>query len=130
MSFTLYAYKMRFLEILMCIFLAVGMFNVNKVFALTGGYWEKFLPPKKIYTVSFADFPYTVVKNGPSIPGSLGATHFMVQSLSGLAAKAVKEGKSDSMVWIDAPGNMDYANWFADTSFEGKDKYKIKKNYT
>ncbi len=39
------------------------------------------------------------------------STHMMVQSVAGLAAKAVNEGKCDEMVWID-PGSKDYEDWF------------------
>jgi hypothetical protein len=36
----------------------------------------------------------------------------MVQSVAGLAAKAVNEGRGDEMVWVDS-GNPDVEDWLA-----------------
>jgi hypothetical protein len=40
------------------------------------------------------------------------AMDMMLQSVAGLAAKAVNEGHADEMVWIDN-GNVDMENWYA-----------------
>jgi hypothetical protein len=40
------------------------------------------------------------------------AVDMMLQSVAGLAAKAVNEGRADEMVWIDN-GNVDMENWYA-----------------
>jgi hypothetical protein len=40
------------------------------------------------------------------------ATGMMVQSVAGLAAQAVNEGRSDEMVWV-ATGNADVERWYA-----------------
>ncbi|MBN2131758.1 MAG: hypothetical protein JW741_19820 [Sedimentisphaerales bacterium] len=46
------------------------------------------------------------------VTGSLGATHMLAQSLAGLAAQAVNEGRSDEMVWIETD-NPSYRLWYA-----------------
>lgn len=61
-------------------------------------------------------------KAGPVYPESdnyiirYAPVHMMVQSLSGLTAMAVNEGRSDEMVWIDLPEGWrhqdDYDYWF------------------
>jgi hypothetical protein len=40
------------------------------------------------------------------------AQDMMVQSVAGLAAKAVNDGRSDEMVWVEN-GNVDLEDWFA-----------------
>ena len=49
--------------------------------------------------------------NGKSSAGGLGANHVLLQSLSGLAAQAVNEGRSDEMVWLGLD-NLDYHEWY------------------
>lgn len=40
--------------------------------------------------------------SSPLVPeGAFGATHVLAQSISGLAARAVNEGRGDEMVWIE-----------------------------
>ncbi len=54
--------------------------------------------------------------SGKSTSGPLGASHMLVQSLSGLAAQAVNEGLLDEMLWIDvAGGGTDYSEWYTRT---------------
>lgn len=43
------------------------------------------------------------------------AQDMLLQSVSGLAAQAVNEGRSDELVWIDTPAKPDYARWYAAT---------------
>jgi hypothetical protein len=50
--------------------------------------------------------------NPPASPSSQAALQMMVQSVAGLAAKAVNEGRGDEMVWVDS-GNPDVEDWFA-----------------
>ena len=50
--------------------------------------------------------------SGKSTRGHLGATHMMVQSVAGLAARAVNEGACGEMVWIGTT-NPDYEQWYA-----------------
>src|SRR5215213_6101257 len=41
------------------------------------------------------------------------AEHLLLQSVAGLAAQAVNEGRGDEMVWIDESRRPDYARWHA-----------------
>src|SRR5688572_2993859 len=41
------------------------------------------------------------------------AEHMLLQSVAGLAAQAVNEGRGDEMVWIDESRRPDYARWHA-----------------
>ncbi len=58
--------------------------------------------------------PKTVVRTpsqqGSSVPGA--ALQMMVQSVAGLAAKAVNEGRGDELVWI-SNGNVDLEEWYS-----------------
>jgi hypothetical protein len=47
------------------------------------------------------------VTNPPDVPAQM-----MVQSLAGLAAKAVNEGRGNELVWVDR-GNPNLAEWLA-----------------
>ena len=49
--------------------------------------------------------------NPPSVIGNR-PLHMLVESLAGLAAKAVSEGRDDEMAWL-ALGSVDYEDWFA-----------------
>ncbi|MFO1501776.1 MAG: GxGYxYP family putative glycoside hydrolase [Verrucomicrobiota bacterium] len=50
------------------------------------------------------------VSNPPSAPPTNAALQMMVQSLAGLAAKAVNEGRSHELVWVDT-GNPNLEEW-------------------
>jgi len=58
--------------------------------------------------------PKTVVRtpNQQEFPQPQLALQMMVQSVAGLAAKAVNEGRNDELVWVDN-GNVDLEDWFA-----------------
>jgi hypothetical protein len=43
------------------------------------------------------------------------AQDMLLQSVAGLAAQAVNEGRSDELVWIDVPAKPDYARWYTAT---------------
>src|SRR3954468_8262787 len=70
--------------------------------------------------ISFAEearwFPKQSVPKGlvrAVADGNAGAASaMMVQSVAGLAAKAVNEGRGDEMVWV-ANGNADIERWYA-----------------
>lgn len=49
--------------------------------------------------------------HAPGWDSNLNPNHMLVQSLAGLAALAVNEGRSDEMVWIE-PGMVDYTRWY------------------
>jgi len=58
--------------------------------------------------------PKTVVRtpNQQEFPDPQLALQMMVQSVAGLAAKAVNEGRNDELVWVDN-GNVDLEDWYA-----------------
>ncbi len=56
--------------------------------------------------------PKTVVRSARDFPGPRRALDMMVQSVAGLAAGAVNEGRGDELVWVDN-GNADLEDWFS-----------------
>lgn len=56
--------------------------------------------------------PKAVVRTQREVPQPRAAFEMMVQSVAGLAAKAVNEGRADELVWIDN-GNVDMEDWYA-----------------
>src|ERR1019366_7795196 len=48
----------------------------------------------------------------PASPSSNAALQMLVQSVAGLTAKAVNEGRGDEMVWVES-GNRDVEDWFS-----------------
>ena len=76
-------------------------------------WWPTQAVPKGIVrTTSYTGFSRVTNPNGQASPAELGATHMMVQSVAGLAAKAVNEGKGDELVWVGTR-NRDYEDWYA-----------------
>jgi len=63
----------------------------------TDRWWPLQAPPKAL-----------IQTPGDGTPG----LQFMVQSIAGLAAKAVNEGRADEMVWIEH-ANPDLEDWYA-----------------
>lgn len=68
-------------------------------------------PPKGLVRTHFDDMAAGVGPDGGTAPGSLGPEHMLVQSLAGLAAQAVNEGRFDEMVWVGLD-NPSYALWY------------------
>ncbi len=71
----------------------------------TGFAVERWCPTQKapeafIRAISPGKFEKVISPDGKSTSGIGGATHFMVQSLSGIAAGAVNEEKLDELVWV------------------------------
>src|SRR5882757_10819680 len=58
--------------------------------------------------------PKVVVRtaNPQKSPAPGVALEMMVQSVAGLAAKAVNEGRSDELVWVET-GNENLEDWYA-----------------
>ena len=58
--------------------------------------------------------PKTIVRtpNQQEFPEPRLALQMMVQSVAGLAAKAVNEGRNDELVWVDN-GNVDLEDWYS-----------------
>lgn len=68
-------------------------------------------PPKGLARTHFDLMAGGVGPSGRAAPGSLGPEHMMVQSLAGLAAQAVNEGRSDEMIWVGLD-NSSYDLWY------------------
>jgi len=81
-------------------------------------YWpNQELPTGLIRTVPHEDFEPLTGPEGNKVPGSFAAEHVMVQSISGLAARAVNQGRLDELVWItvgspDGGLNIEYDRSF------------------
>ncbi len=57
--------------------------------------------------------PKALVRMGQNgFPAPRASHEMMVQSVAGLAAKAVNEGRGDEMVWVET-GNVDVEDWLA-----------------
>src|SRR5437899_7945159 len=54
--------------------------------------------------------PKALVRTSPAARGE--SVDMMVQSLAGLAARAVNDGRGDEMVWVGTD-NVDVEDWFA-----------------
>jgi hypothetical protein len=79
-------------------------------------WWPVQKAPTGVVTTSIAQFEKVVSPSGRSAPNLFfGPSHMLAQSLSGLCAKAVNEGRLDEMVWIDFP-HPDYRRWFEATA--------------
>ena len=78
-------------------------------------WWPQQTAPKVVYqTIDHEHFEAQASPGGRETSGHVGTTHMMIQSLSGLAARAVNEGRSDAMIWISVghprlERNPDYA---------------------
>ncbi len=76
-------------------------------------WWETFPHPRTVFvTGNVNGFPPLFEEDRG---GHWGAAAFMMESLSGLAALSVKEGRGDAMIWIDLPDNQSYAQWRDET---------------
>jgi hypothetical protein len=76
-------------------------------------WWPTQAVPRGIVrTTKYTGFSPVKNPDGKTSPAELGATHMMVQSVAGLAAKAVNEGKGDELVWVGTE-NRDYKDWYA-----------------
>jgi hypothetical protein len=73
-------------------------------------YWPEFEAPDKLYvTCDVDDLPSLAPGKDPG--GNWGALAYTLQSLSGLAAAAVKDGRCDSMIWLNLVKNPSYQIW-------------------
>src|SRR5829696_2237146 len=55
--------------------------------------------------------PKAVVRTEREFPNPRAGFDMMVQSVAGLAAKAVNEKRADELVWVDN-GNVDMEDWY------------------
>lgn len=68
--------------------------------------------PKGLITVSTRDMRPVAEPCGKTVKSiNMGAEHMMVQSLAGLAAQAVNEGRGDELVYVELWDNADYSLW-------------------
>ncbi|MEI7632895.1 MAG: hypothetical protein WCK47_01285 [bacterium] len=73
-------------------------------------YWIKFPHPKNIYVTG--DLNKLPKIGSASDPGGMnGYLNFTLHSLTGLAALAVKEGRGDSMIWLNLEDSGSYKLW-------------------
>lgn len=102
-----------------------------------GRWWPTLKKPAAIVrTTDISTFAAETSPTGRMIPaGPAGTTHIMVQSLAGLAAKAVDQGKLDEMVWITVEKGM-YAEWLEALKNRGRledrgqyDPFQLLKRY-
>ncbi len=75
-------------------------------------YWPAFPHPKTLCVTGDIDDLPRMSENDPG--GVLGDMAFMLQSLSGLMALAVEEGRSDKMLWVDMPKSVSQNRWRED----------------
>ena len=83
-------------------------------------WWPNQKAPKAVVYIDFKDFEPVEHPSGKKlkpIPGldplHLGPEHMLCQSIAGLTAKAVNEGRLDEMLWIGMEDNKDYARWYS-----------------
>lgn len=78
----------------------------------TPRWWPSQKLPKGLVTVSTRDMKPVVEPNGQTVKCiNMGAEHMMVQSLAGLAAQGVNEGRFDELVYVNLWDNADYSLW-------------------
>ncbi len=68
-------------------------------------------PAAVVKTIEWHRFEPVTSPSGRTMAGPFGATHMTVQSLAGLTARAVNEGRLDEMIWIDTP-DPNYRRWY------------------
>ena len=68
--------------------------------------------------------PQGIVRMDDRFPEPRAASEMMAQSVAGLAAKAVNEGRADEMVWV-ATGNVDIEDWLA-CLLKGEPRLKLR----
>ena len=68
-----------------------------------------------------------IIPSGKRFNGDNGPIHIMVQSVAGLAALSVNEGRGDEMVWIGCSHNADYRDWYE--RLLGKKLFEVRGTY-
>lgn len=110
---------LRFLGLILCDVFVLSM--VGCVQAADRSEESRWWPVQKapvgvVKTVAYEDFESFTDSKGNTTQGSFGTIHIMIQSLSGLAAQAVNEGRCDEMIWIEVGRQTalkeDYVLWY------------------
>jgi hypothetical protein len=74
-------------------------------------WWPAQEAPKAIVRTDLALMQQVADPGGQRASTWLGPEHMMVESVAGLAAQAVNEGRGDELVWIDMASES-YAQWY------------------
>ncbi|MCP4640290.1 MAG: hypothetical protein GY851_07660 [bacterium] len=78
-----------------------------------GRWWpHQAVPAAVVCATDYNTYPNLTTADGTVLQGANGPYHMMVQSVAGLAAQAVNEGRHDEMVWINVGENVDYRDWY------------------
>jgi hypothetical protein len=86
------------------------LFGVGDTPAEVKPYWIQFPRPQTVFVTPALD-KLPPLAPGRDKGGHMGALSFTLHSLSGLAARAVRDKRGDAMVWLDTPGNASYCVW-------------------
>ena len=93
------------------IFLTVVLFW-GSVSAGDFRWWPEQKMPRGLVTVDTSAMPKVAEPNGKIAPArNMGPEHMLAQSLAGLAAQAVNEGRGDELVYVNLWDNADYVLW-------------------
>lgn len=86
---------------------------VATVHATDTRWWPEQKTPKTILVVDSGQFSKLGAAHAGKIPEepSRSPYHMLAESLSGLAAQAVNEGRGDELIWVAMRGNKSYAEW-------------------
>lgn len=71
-------------------------------------------PQAVVRTTDYDTFTPLKGPHGETVPPAFAAEHMLVESVAGLVAKAVNEGRATELVWI-ATRNPDYRDWYQRT---------------
>lgn len=88
------------------------LFFAGTSYAESFRWWPEQVRPRGLATVETAEMHPVVEPCGKAVSSlNMGAEHMMVQSLAGLAAQAVNEGRGDELVYVNLWDNADYDLW-------------------
>lgn len=85
----------------LCVALAVLGCGIAPGAELPSTYWPRFPAPARVLLT---------VPTSQMQGGSFGAEHFLAQSAAGLAARAVRDGTGETLIWINET-HPDYQHW-------------------
>lgn len=76
-------------------------------------WWPVQKPAKELIVIDAGIFREIEAGHSDKSPAAVNPYAMLAQSLSGLAAQAVNEGKGDQLVWIAPRGSKSYAEWLS-----------------
>ncbi len=75
-------------------------------------WWPEQTMPEGLVTVETADMQPVTEPCGKAVASlNMGQEHMLMQSLAGLAAQAVNEGRGDELIYVNLWDNADYNLW-------------------